>query len=60
MMQKLLSFGLLSIFAVVLAACTAVDDPGMEVRDKLERGVTGQGRIVSPSETRDQYGSFYQ
>lgn len=60
MIHKVLSLGFVALLMSLLAACTAVEDAGVNVSDKFERGVTGQGRLISPNPTGDQYGSFYQ
>lgn len=47
--------------AVVLAAsgCTAMDEVGSDVTTKFDEGITGQGRLISPNQTADSFGSYY-
>lgn len=47
--------------AVVLAVsgCTAMDEVGSDVATKFDEGITGQGRLVSPNQTGDSFGSYY-
>jgi predicted small secreted protein len=53
-------WAVLTACVLCLSACTAVEDAGDDVSRKFEDGITGQGRLVSPSETGDQFGSYYQ
>jgi hypothetical protein len=46
--------------ALLCAACTAVEEAGTDVTEKFEQGIAGQGRLISPSQTGDAFGSFYQ
>ena len=45
---------------LLCAACTAVEEAGTDVTEKFEQGITGHGRLISPSQTGDAFGSFYQ
>ncbi|MFM8656439.1 MAG: hypothetical protein ACKOD5_04825 [Chthoniobacterales bacterium] len=51
----------LAVAAVLLASagCTAVQEVGDDVTTKFDEGITGQGRIVSPNQTGDSFGSYY-
>lgn len=60
MMAKMHGYFLLAVAAIFLSACTAVEDAGTDVSRKLEDGITGQGRLVSPGVTSDEFGSYYQ
>jgi hypothetical protein len=48
------------VSALLCGACTAVEEAGTDVTEKFEQGITGQGRLISPSQTGDAFGSFYQ
>ena len=52
---------LLFAAVVVLAAsgCTAMEEVGSDVSTKFDEGITGQGRLVSPNQTGDSFGSYY-
>lgn len=52
---------LLSIAAIVFTAagCTAVQEVGDDVTTKFDQGITGQGRLVSPNQVADSFGSEY-
>lgn len=60
MTAKIHGYLLLAAAVMFLSACTAVEDAGTDVSRKFEGGITGQGRLVSPSATGDQFGSYYQ
>lgn len=47
--------------AAVLAAagCTAMQEVGDDVTQKFDDGITGQGRLVSPNQVADSFGSEY-
>ena len=51
----------LSCAAVVLAVagCTAVQEVGDDVTTKFDQGITGQGRLISPNQVADSFGSEY-
>lgn len=50
----------LVVAVLALSACTAMEDAGNDVTRKFEDGITGQGRLVSPDPSGDQFGSYYQ
>jgi predicted small secreted protein len=60
MMPKIHGWILLVASALLLSACTAVEDAGTDVSRKFDEGITGQGRLVSPNATGDEFGSDYQ
>lgn len=39
--------------------CTAMEEVGTDVTHKFDEGITGQGRLVSPNQTGDSFGSYY-
>ena len=43
----------------VASGCTAMDEVGSDVANKFDEGITGQGRLVSPNQTGDSFGSYY-
>lgn len=51
---------LAGILALAAAGCTALQEAGDDVSNKFDRGITGQGRLVSPNQMGDQFGSYYQ
>jgi hypothetical protein len=59
--MNLKNLPLLLIVAAVLAVsgCTAMDEVGSDVATKFDEGITGQGRLVSPNQTADSFGSYY-
>jgi outer membrane biogenesis lipoprotein LolB len=56
--QKL--FPLAALAALLLSGCAATQDADTDVAQRLEQGLRGQGRLVSPSPTGDSYGPYYQ
>lgn len=59
--MKLKNMVALLCAAVVLVAsgCTAVQEVGDDVTQKFDQGITGQGRLVSPNQVADSFGSEY-
>ncbi len=57
---KLLVLPLLATALLFISGCVAVDDAGADVTQKIEEGISGRGRIVSPDPMADSYGSYYQ
>ena len=59
--MSLRNFLFLSIAVVVLAAagCSAMQEVGDDVTTKFDEGITGQGRLVSPNQVADSFGSDY-
>jgi hypothetical protein len=54
-------FQILTVFAaLVLSGCAVAQDTDTTVTQRLEQGLRGQGQLVSPSETSDQFGPDYQ
>jgi len=49
----------LAAAVLAIAGCTAVQEVGDDVTTKFDEGITGQGRIVSPNQTGDSFGSYY-
>lgn len=49
----------LAAAVLALAGCTAVQEVGDDVTTKFDEGITGQGRLVSPNQTGDSFGSYY-
>jgi len=51
----------LALMAAVLASagCTAMQEVGDDVTTKFDQGITGQGRLVSPNQVADSFGSEY-
>lgn len=46
--------------ALALCGCGVVREAGSDVSNKFDRGITTQGRIVSPNQqTSDSFGSEY-
>lgn len=47
--------------AVLLAfsGCAAMQEVGSDVTTKFDEGITGQGRLTSPNQTADSFGSYY-
>lgn len=50
---------LLFLAAVLLPGCTAMEEVGSDVTRKFDEGITGQGRLISPNQTADSFGSYY-
>lgn len=52
---------LLFLAAVLLVGpgCTAMEEVGSDVTRKFDEGITGQGRLISPNQTADSFGSYY-
>lgn len=51
---------LLSVVCLLVAGgCTAMQEVGDDVTTKFDEGITGQGRLVSPNQTGDSFGSYY-
>lgn len=51
----------LALMVAVLASagCTAMQEVGDDVTTKFDQGITGQGRLVSPNQVADSFGSEY-
>jgi len=49
-----------AVAALVLSGCAVAQDTDTTVTQRLEQGLRGQGQLVSPSETSDQFGPDYQ
>ncbi len=51
---------LAAVAALVLSGCAVAQDTDTTVTQRLEQGLRGQGQLVSPSVTSDQFGPDYQ
>lgn len=60
MNHKTLNFALLSIALAVLGGCAAVEEPVSQVPDRFERGIRGEGQLISRDPMGDSFGSYYQ
>ncbi len=60
MIKKTFHFALLSLALVVFCGCAAVREPVSTAPQQIERGVRGQGQIVTRNPTSDAFGSDYQ
>jgi predicted small secreted protein len=49
----------LAAVALCVAGCTAVQEVGDDVTTKFDQGITGQGRLISPDQVSDSFGSEY-
>jgi len=45
--------------ALALCGCGVVSEAGSDVSNKFDQGITGQGRIISPNQVSDSFGSEY-
>lgn len=59
MKMKHVLVGALAVVVLATAGCTAVQEVGDDVTTKFDEGITGQGRLVSPNQTGDSFGSYY-
>jgi len=59
MKMKHVLVGALAAVVLATAGCTAVQEVGDDVTTKFDEGITGQGRLVSPNQTGDSFGSYY-
>jgi len=59
MKMKHVLVGALAAAVLATAGCTAVQEVGDDVTTKFDEGITGQGRLVSPNQTGDSFGSYY-
>lgn len=59
--MKMRNFLFLALVVAVLssAGCTAMQEVGDDVTTKFDQGITGQGRLVSPNQVADSFGSEY-
>jgi len=57
-MKLLLLVGLTTVFAV--CGCGTFSGAGQDAVQNFEQGVEGRGRLVSPNEMGDSFGSYYQ
>lgn len=44
---------------LLVSGCTAVQEAGDDVSQKFDQGITGQGRLISPNQVADSFGSEY-
>ncbi len=51
---------LLALPLLALGGCGVVEEAGTDASRKFDGGITGQGRLISPNQMGDQYGSYYQ
>lgn len=57
-MKLLLLAGMASVFGA--CGCGTFSGAGQDAVQNFEQGVEGRGRLISPSETGDRFGSYYQ
>jgi len=57
-MKSLLLLGLIAVFGV--CGCGTFSGAGQSAVQNLEQGVEGRGRLVSPDQMGDEFGSYYQ
>ncbi len=50
---------LCAVAALALCGCGVVSEAGSDVSNKFDRGITGQGRLISPNQVSDSFGSEY-
>lgn len=50
---------LLAAASLFASGCTAVQEVGEDVGQKFDQGITGQGRLISPNQVADSFGSEY-
>jgi len=51
--------GLALILSLLAGGCTAFSGAGEDAVQNLERGVEGRGRLVSPDQMGNEFGSYY-
>ncbi len=51
---------LIALPLLALGGCGVVEEAGTDVSRKFDEGITGQGRLISPNQMGDRYGSYYQ
>lgn len=59
MKMKDVLFLVLTVAVLACAGCTAMQEVGDDVTTKFDQGITGQGRLVSPNQVADSFGSEY-
>lgn len=51
---------LAALAALILSGCAVARDTDTTVTQRLEQGLRGQGQLVSPNATGDDFGPDYQ
>jgi predicted small secreted protein len=51
--------GLAMAMSLLVGGCTTFSGAGDDAVQNLERGVEGRGRLVSPDEMGNEFGSYY-
>ena len=57
-MKSLFLLGLIAVFGV--CGCGTFSGAGQSAVQNLEQGVEGRGRLVSPDQMGDEFGSYYE
>lgn len=57
--QVILGGGAAVLAAVLIGGCTTFDGAGEDAVQNFEQGVEGRGRLVSPDEMGNEFGSYY-
>ncbi|MBU3665109.1 MAG: hypothetical protein FGM15_04415 [Chthoniobacterales bacterium] len=58
-MIKTILFPLGALVLAALSGCATADEAEAAVTNKLEEGLSGRGRLVSPDPMGDRFGSYY-